>query len=545
MLQLEGYPLEVLLTAANSAAQAWYGYEQVSPVRECEGVHRSLQLSQGIIAGLLVSDRFLNTFPQLHTPSIEGIFTSSFALGNLVGCLMVAIFGDWLGRRRTLWVGSGISATGAILQFAATSFPQLMVGRVINGLGNGMTSSTCGVYQAESCRGPRRGKLSVIVVTHNVVFYMLGSWLTLGTWYINNDAQWRLPFALQLVPAIVLCTLLFGLPESPRWLLLHDRHEEALEALRRYLGSGLTHDDETVQREYKSIVSSIEIERRSKITFKEVMLCRDRSGHLKRMLLGMGTQFMQKQMTGINALNYYFSIILINNLGFSELLARVLTGANATSYCISTASAFFIIERRGRRFLMMTGLWLQAFAYIMVALAVGMLARAPQQWGAVAISFLFFYYAAFGCTWGMVPWIYQAEVNSLAMRTRGAAAATSMNWLFGFVCTQFTSVGIRNLGYKFYIIFAVLNFAFLPVVYFLYPETANRTLEDLNDYFDRDSPHKTIIAIGDKVAKQHHRPQEAIDSEHRRIAMADESETVYTKKAGDDAQWVEQSSNSV
>lgn len=75
----------------------------------------------------------------------------------------------------------------------------------------------------------------------------------------------------------------------------------------------------------------------------------------------------------------------------------------------------------------------------------------PLQWGAVAITFLFFYYAAFGCTWGMVPWIYQAEINSLAMRVRGAAAATSMNWLFGFVCTQFTSVGIRNLGYRFYI----------------------------------------------------------------------------------------------
>lgn len=73
------------------------------------------------------------------------------------------------------------------------------------------------------------------------------------------------------------------------------------------------------------------------------------------------------------------------------------------------------------------------------------------QWGAVAITFLFFYYAAFGCTWGMVPWIYQAEINSLAMRVRGASAATSMNWLFGFVCTQFTSVGIRNLQYKFYI----------------------------------------------------------------------------------------------
>ena len=169
-----------------------------------------------------------------------------------------------------------------------------MVGRIINGFGNGMTSSTCGVFQAESVRGFRRGKLSVIVVLHNVVFYMLGSWLILGTYFIQNDGQWRIPLALQLCPAIVLCSLLCLVPESPRWLLLHDRHDEALEALRRYLGKNLDATDDAVQHEYKSIVGAIELERQSKINFKEVLLCRDRSGHLKRMLLGMGTQFMQQ-----------------------------------------------------------------------------------------------------------------------------------------------------------------------------------------------------------------------------------------------------------
>lgn len=253
-----------------------------------------------------------------------------------------------------------------------------MVGRVINGFGNGMTSSTCGVYQAESSRGPRRGKLSVIVVLHNVVFYMTASWLTLGTAHINNSFQWRLPLILQLVPATVLVCLLPLCPESPRWLLMHDRTEDALEALRKYMGKNLTVHSDEVQQEYKSIKSAIDIERRSKISFKEVVLCRDRSGHLKRLLLGCGGQFMQ-QLGGINALNYYFSIILENNLGMSEMMARILTGCNATSYCISTALAFWMIDRFGRRSLMMTGLWLQFIAYVMVAISVAMLARAPQQ----------------------------------------------------------------------------------------------------------------------------------------------------------------------
>ncbi|EOD52545.1 putative hexose carrier protein [Neofusicoccum parvum UCRNP2] len=206
-----------------------------------------------------------------------------------------------------------------------------------------------------------------------------------------------------------------------------------------------------VHRELASIAGAIELERESNISFKEVILCRDRSGHLKRMLLGCGTQFMQ-QFGGINALNYYFPIILERNLGMTEFMARVLTGCNATSYAISSALCFWMIDRFGRRDLMISGSSLQFFAYIMVAISVALLANAPTQWGAVAITFLFFYYAAFGCTWGMVP-----------------------------------------IGYRFYIIFACFNLIFIPTVYFLYPETANRTLEDLDEYFDRDSGNSTII----------------------------------------------------
>lgn len=97
----------------------------------------------------------------------------------------------------------------------------------------------------------------------------------------------------QLLPAGFLVGFLFLVPESPRWLLLRDRHEEAIESLRRYLGKGLTADDTIVQDEYKSIRGALEIERQASISFKDVLLRRDRSSNLRRMLLGMGTQFMQ------------------------------------------------------------------------------------------------------------------------------------------------------------------------------------------------------------------------------------------------------------
>lgn len=107
------------LRLLTSHVQAWYGYDQ------------------GITSGILISSDFLNTFPQTRDADIQGITASSFSLGNLVGCLVAAVFGDRLGRKNTLRAGAFVSGLGAIFQAAANNYALLMVGRVVNGIGNG------------------------------------------------------------------------------------------------------------------------------------------------------------------------------------------------------------------------------------------------------------------------------------------------------------------------------------------------------------------------------------------------------------------------
>ena len=106
-----------------------------------------------------------------------------------------------------------------------------------------------------------------------------------------------------------------------------------------------------------------------------------------------------------------------------------------------------------------------------------------KQVASASVAFFFTYYIFFGIGFQGVPWLYPTEINSLSMRTKGAALGTASNWAFNFMVVEITPIGIQSLGWKFYIIWTVLNASFVPIVYLFYPETADRTLEDVDRLF--------------------------------------------------------------
>lgn len=100
--------------------------------------------------------------------------------------------------------------------------------------------------------------------------------------------------------------------------------------------------------------------------------------------------------------------------------------------------------------------------------------------------------------------VYPTEINSLTMRTKGAALGAATNWIFNFMVVEITPIGIQNLGWRFYIIWIVLNAVMVPTVYLFYPETAGRTLEDMDDYYRGNPP---LLAFLDKEAISSKRPE--------------------------------------
>ncbi|KAI1500359.1 putative sugar transporter [Biscogniauxia marginata] len=501
--RVRGAWLIALITLIDAMSSCWFGY------------------CQGVFAGVLISKDFQDLFPQVQDGNVSGAVTSCFLLGAFFGAIAAFVAGDKLGRKRTITLGHVLSLVGATLQSLAWSMPQLVIGRVLNGVGIGMTSTMSPVFLGECARPDMRGRLLVIGASSNVSCFCLANWLSYALSFHGGAWQWRFPMAFQLIFPCIIFPILPFVPESPRWLLLVGRNDEARSVLSK-LNEGTV--GLQVDEEYHSIIASIRLERESRVAVMDVLCHRDKTQNFRRLLLSCGTQFMQ-QFSGINALGFYLPTLLHENIGFDQQMSRLLTAVSGTIYLVAAFFSLVVIDRVGRRKLMLFGSLGMAVCHLISSLSLKAGEDDPSKnivMSRVAVSMFILYHVFFAPTWGGVPWVYSAEVNSLGWRTRGAAAATATNWIMGFVVVQFTKVGIDNLRWAFYLIFAVICLTFFPIVFCLYPETSRRTLEDMDQMFIR---NPSWLVFGKNEMTQRERPQAFLEAEIDRIRQS-ETQTV-------------------
>jgi sugar porter (SP) family MFS transporter len=336
---------------------------------------------------------------------------------------------------------------GTILMTSAHSLPHFIVGRLITGYGNGLNTSTVPTWQSECSKSHRRGQLVMVegaLITGGI---MISYWIDFALSFVNGSVAWRFPIAFQLIFAIIILAFILELPESPRWLILRGREDEALHVLSHL--SDLPSDDPYIRSEFAAIKDTV-IEMKQGSFADLFKMGEDRNFH--RVVLAYVNQVFQ-QISGINLITYYAATIYEREIKLDPLLSRILAACNGTEYFLASWIAVFLVEKVGRRKLMVFGAVGMSGS---MAILAGMTHLGGSGPGIVAAAFLFIFNTFFAIGWLGMTWLYPAEIVPLKIRAPSNALSTSANWAFNFMVVMITPVAFSSIGYKTYIIFAVM-----------------------------------------------------------------------------------------
>jgi sugar porter (SP) family MFS transporter len=445
---------------------------------------------QGVMSGIITGPHFRDYFNQPSRAEI-GTMVAILEVGALVSSVAVGKIGDILGRRKTIFYGAAIFVVGGALQTFANGIAMMLLGRIVAGLGVGALSTIVPVYQSEISPPHNRGKLACIEFSGNIFGYMCSVWVDYFCSYIDNDWSWRLPLAMQVFMGGLLAVGSFLIVESPRWLLDNDHDEEGIVVIANLYGKGDIHNPKA-RDEYREIKMNVLLQRQEGERSYVDMFRR----YGKRVFIAMSAQALA-QLNGINVISYYAPLVF-EEAGWYGRDAILMTGINGITYLASTVPPWYIVDRLGRRFILLSGALAMLFSlsamsyflYIKIALT-------PR----LVVICVMIYNAAFGYSWGPIPWLYPPEILPLSIRAKGASLSTASNWAFNWLVGEMTPILQEAIGWRLYLLhafFCAVSFvvgellhvidraktcANHSTVYFIYPETANVRLEDMNSLF--------------------------------------------------------------
>jgi sugar porter (SP) family MFS transporter len=361
-----------------------------------------------------------------------------------------------------------VFAVAAVIAAVAPSVVVLVAARVLLGIAIGVSSAAVPLYLAEIAPPKSRGKL----VSMNQFLITVGILASYGVGaLLAPAAAWRWMLGLAAVPALVMLVGLAVLPESPRWLLFRGRDDEARSVLGKV--QGRQPDDDEIDQQIKELEERQEEESRS--SYRDLFTARMRPA----LRIGIGVPAIN-QLVGVNAVIYYTPTIL-KNAGFGDTAATLSTVAIGAINVLVTLIALGLIDRVGRRPLLIGGV-----VVVDLALAfLGALYLLPQQKGVVAVLLvigLCVYIAAFAASLGVGIWLLNAEVFPTAVRGKGSSLGVFTHWGLDFVVslTVLTLVGLVTETGLFWI-YGAFGVAGLVYLIRYLPETKGRTLEQVED----------------------------------------------------------------
>tara|TARA_B100000678_G_scaffold139232_1_gene116285 strand:+ start:273 stop:1688 length:1416 start_codon:yes stop_codon:yes gene_type:complete len=414
-----------------------------------------------------------------------GIAVAALLPGCAVGAFMAGRLADTMGRRNVMMLSALVFIISAFVAGASPSAALFIISRVAAGLAVGAASVLAPVYISEVTPAAIRGRLAtlqqIMIISGLTGAFLVNYWLastaghSTAIFWLGYPA-WRWMFWAQVIPAGIYLLTLFLIPDSPRFLVMRGRQEEAENVLGRILGHGVAK-----QKAAEIRASLAQDQHRPRLSD----LIDKNSGKVRKIVwAGIGIAVFQ-QLVGINIVFYYGSV-LWQSVGFTEndsLLINILSGALSIVACILT---IFTVDKIGRKPLLLIGSAGMAVTLAVVAVMfstgtfTGGTLHLSDQNGTIALIAANLYVIFFNASWGPVMWILLGEMFPNQIRGSGLAVSGFAQWIANFAITVSFPALAAGVGlpvtYGFYAAAAFVSFFFVKT---MVNETRGRELEDM------------------------------------------------------------------
>lgn len=421
----------------------------------------------------VISGAIGNLTEYFQLTSVETGWAISSAL---VGCLIGAFFSDYLsnrfGRKITMLITAILFILNSIGTALPNSFTMFVLFRIVGGIGVGIASMVVPMYIAEIAPPKRRGALvgnyQLAIVIGIVVVYFVNYFIALqGDAHWNLNMGWRWMFGSEIIPSLLFLVFIFLIPESPRWLFLKGKNQEAMAVLQKI------NTEEEVAQVQTEIQNSLHEE--DKNQWKHLV----NPIFKKALLVGIGLSILQ-QLTGINAILYYAPEIF-KSLGSAADVSLLETSTLGVVNLIFTLLAIRLVDKMGRKPLLYMG----SIGMTIALAAVGLFIyyNALGNW---VLPFLLLFMASFSISWGPIVWVLLSEIFPNKIRSLALAISVFIQWIANFVVTQVFPSLVENQWLKthfngafpFYL-FSIICLISLLFVWKNVPETKNKSLEQM------------------------------------------------------------------
>ncbi|KAJ5655253.1 hypothetical protein N7507_007203 [Penicillium longicatenatum] len=401
-------------------------------------------------------------------------------LGQALGVVIGSMISKRYGRRMCMFTMSCWACVAATVVVTSRSPNQILVGRVLNYIYSGMELASVPIFQAEITPKQARG---FIVGTYQISLYLGGLMINCvarGTSSLPSNAAWQIPFGLfYIIPTFVAACIWF-IPESPRWLLMVDRREDALDSLRK-LRKGKFSEHE-IQRELQATAAGLEQELELG-SFFEIFQGTNRTRTIVVISANFFFQATGQIFTSIYGALFAKSIGTINPFTVTVILALV--------NVITAGTAMMLIDRVGRRNMIFAGATIQLGALMTMG---GLGAVNAPDYGVKSgiIAMMMIFTCGYSLGWAPTAHILSSEIPSTSLRDMTYRTASVLN-----ICTQFTvsftlpyllNAPYANLGSKVGFIYGSMAVCSLVFAYFFVPNCAGRSLEDIHYLFNSRAP---------------------------------------------------------